>query len=399
MSARHARRRSFARSLGAPLVVGSVLASTSLGCGMDLPLAERIINVRPLAMRVEVVDPFAGEDEAIRTEALPVETITVRPFIVDEIEPLSPERIDTEIEPMWLACPLSPLQGIFACLLDQVPLSLDEIEECPPVDFAALESGDLPAIPTPCRITGGTPSQPQMQIPLDFNFFLGGDLELTMIGHRPGESSTERCAESLLSGDGVPAECIVAVQRASIGPDGEILRLAADAGIPEDQLGPIPDADQVPDADRHPRIQTFRAALTDQTELRGEEIAEILESNETIAIERGDTITVAAGQTLVLETIAPEDDLQEFVIPTDDSQFEPDQEQYEGAWYRTWGTLLSSSSDDPRSLNTWAMVPGEQDDVLEDLPPEGRATMYYVLRDGRQGVDWWWFHVQVEPAP
>jgi hypothetical protein len=32
-------------------------------------------------------------------------------------------------------------------------------------------------------------------------------------------------------------------------------------------------------------------------------------------------------------------------------------------------------------------------------PPDGRATLYYVLRDGRLGVDWWWISVEVPPPP
>ena len=55
-------------------------------------------------------------------------------------------------------------------------------------------------------------------------------------------------------------------------------------------------------------------------------------------------------------------------------------------------------SDDPRSLNVWRMLPGEQDDIESPVPPDGRATLYYVLRDDRQGVDWFWFHVSVKPA-
>ena len=163
-----------------PRLASRLVPLLALGsaCAMDLPISERIADVRPLAVRVEVLDPFAMPDAAVRTEALPIETILVRPLFVDEVEPFTPERIEAEIEPLWLACPLQPIQGIFACLSNHLPLTLDAIEECPPVDLGALDpgSGELPAMPAPCRITGGTPSEPTMQVPLDFNFFLGGDL-------------------------------------------------------------------------------------------------------------------------------------------------------------------------------------------------------------------------------
>jgi hypothetical protein len=389
-----------------PLALALALLVPGLAaCAMDLPISERIANVRPLAMRVEAVDPLADPTAAVRTEVLPIETLRVLPFIVDDSEPFTPERIEAELEPVWLACPLQPIQGIFACLSARLPLSLDEIEACPPVDFSALDpsSMELPAMPAPCviPIAGGasTPASPSMQVPLDFNFFLGGDLELTMIAHRPDEGDTERCAEALLSEEPLPSSCLVAVQRASIGPDAEILRLAADAGLEGlDQLGPVPSEDQIPEPDRNTRIQTFRVVVTDEPVRRGD-IVRVLDEGEIIDVARGDTLEVVAGQTLVIETTALEDDLQTYLIPNDDDAFDEREEYYVGDWYRSWGTLLGNDSDDPRSVNTWRMVPGEQDDIESDVPPEGRATLYYVLRDDRQGVDWFWFHVNVMPAP
>ncbi|MEM9454350.1 MAG: hypothetical protein AAGF11_09235 [Myxococcota bacterium] len=385
-----------------PLLLLPLLPVGSLGsaCAMELPLAERIDNLRPLGIRVEAQSAFAPEptDQATRAEALPTDNIRVIPLFVDDQEPLSSERIEQELEPVWLACPLQPIQGIFSCLTAQLPLTLDEIEDCPPVDFSALDptTGELPAVPTPCRLAQGTPAEPQMQVPLDFNFFLGGDLELTMIGHRPQSGTTERCAQAVLEEEPLPTECLVLVQRASIGPDAAIVQLAADMGLAdEDQLGAIPEDDEVPDADRHPRIETFRVVVTDE-EVTRDDLTRIIDEGGAIDVARGDTVAAAPGQTLVIETTAPEDDLQTYFIPADDGESEEREEFYEGDWYRTWGTLLGNDSDDPRSFNTWTMEPGEQDDPLAQTPPEDRATLYYVLRDDRQGVDWWWFHVTVQ---
>jgi hypothetical protein len=391
-----APRSTAARSCALLLSFGAAAA-----CAMDLPISERIANVRPLAVRVEAVDPFAMEGQAVRAEVLPVESLRVIPFIVDEDEPLSAERIEAELEPVWLACPLQPVQGIFACLSTKLPLALDALEDCPPVDFAALDpsAGQLPAMPAPCRIPTGvgasTPASPVMQVPLDFNFFLGGDLELTMIAHRPDEGSTERCAQALLGQEPLPSACLVVVQRASIGPDAEILRLAAAAGVPGvDQLGAVPSEDQIPDADRNTRIETFRVVVSDEN-VKRDDLVRVFEAGPAIDVARGDTLEVAAGKTLVIETTAPESDLQTYLIPAGGGMFEERTESYVGDWYRSWGTLLGNDSDDPRSFNTWRMVPGAQDDIDSDLPPEGRATLFYVLRDDRQGVDWFWFHVRV----
>ena len=37
--------------------------------------------------------------------------------------------------------------------------------------------------------------------------------------------------------------------------------------------------------------------------------------------------------------------------------------------------------------------------VEDEAPPDGRATLFYVLRDGRNGVDWWWISVEVPLPP
>ena len=80
-----------------------VLVPSLAACAMDLPISERIINERPLAMRVEAVDPLADPAAPVRAEVLPVETLRVVPFIVDDADPLTPERIEAELEPVWLA--------------------------------------------------------------------------------------------------------------------------------------------------------------------------------------------------------------------------------------------------------------------------------------------------------
>ncbi|MCX4241469.1 hypothetical protein [Paraliomyxa miuraensis] len=383
-------------------IVALSLVGVGSACAIDLPISERIASVRPLAMRVEAIDFVPDPDRPPRSEALPVESIRAIPFIVDDQGPLTPERIEAELEPIWLACPMQPIQGLFACLSGQLPLALDEIEDCPPVDFSALDPSlgtELPAMPAPCRIPVGvgasTPAEPSMQVPLDFNFFLGGDLELTMIGHRTDGVSTERCAEALLGEQPVPFECLVAVQRASIGPDAEILRLAADAGLPIDQLGSLPPDDQIPEADRNTQVTGFRVVVSDEPVGR-DDLLRVLEEQGT-EVAAGDTLMARAGQTLVIETTSPEDDLQTYLISAEDGMYEERQENYRGDWYRTWGTLLSNDSDDPVSYNTWQMIPGEQDDIESDLPPDGRATLYFVQRDDRQGVSWFWFHVMVTP--
>jgi hypothetical protein len=77
--------------------------------------------------------------------------------------------------------------------------------------------------------------------------------------------------------------------------------------------------------------------------------------------------------------------------------FEEKQETYEGMWFVSWGKLLGGDSDDPLASNRWTLDRGSQDE--SDTPPGDIATLYYVLRDDRGGVDWFWFQVRVQPDP
>ncbi len=245
--------------------------------------------------------------------------------------------------------------------------------------------GDLPTFPSPCELTGGTPSQVEFTVPFDFNYLFGGDIELTMVAHLPGEGDTQRCFEQLLQG-GTAADpaCLYVTQRVAVGPDAVLLDLAEQFGIPEiEGLGEQPDT--LPDPDTHPEIQNFVVREIDGD---GNELAVFMP-------ERGEVIEVRAGNQLDIETQAPEEALQTFLVPTEDG-FTTDDESYSGAWFITWGILLSASSDDPLSLNSWTLERGEQDEE-GDVPPGNRATLFYTLRDGRGGVDWWWFHADVIP--
>ena len=365
----------------------------SMACALDLPISERIVNERPLAMRIEVL-PAAQDGAPVQTEAMLLDTIRAVPLVVDIEGVLDADRIATEMEPVWLACPLQPLEGVFGCLGGQLPLELGDIEVCPEIDpFELLMSGEPPELPVPCQVQTDTPGAPQMQVPFDFNFFLGGDLELTMIAHRPGAASTERCAELLLGEEPFGTDCITLVQRVGIGPDSELFGLAELAGLEDvEQFGAVPPEQ---DPDTHPRIDGLRVVVVDG-EVTRDELQSSFEQGDPIQVARGDTVTAAVGQTIVIEATTPEDDLQTYFIPSNNDAFEEREEFLSGDWYRTWGTMLSNDSDDLVSYNTWAMVPGEQDDIESDLPPDGLATLFYVLRDDRQGVDWWWFHVQVQ---
>ncbi len=379
-------RTNLARTgLGLSLVVG-----VSGGCGDALPSQQRIITTRILAVRTEVVTPLPllppdDPELGVRTEALPFEQVRVTPFLGDPDGVVDPDVIT----PLWIACELSPGQGLFACLKSAFPTSVDELPDCPVPSLMDLdfETGSFPEYPSPCLLAENT-GVLDMTVPLSSSALIGGDLELTMVGQgSPDGPTAKECADTLLSGvSDLDDTCIQAVQRLSIGPREQFLALAAGFGLElPPEFGEVPAPEDIPDGDRNPRITEFTVTVIHPDESR----------DALGPVEPGGVVQVDPGDTLDIRVNAPESDLQTYLIPINGGAdgYEEQTERYRGRWFRTWGTLLSGSSNDPMSRNEWEMTRGDQDE--SDRPPGDRATLYHVLRDSRQGVTWWWFHVEM----
>jgi len=360
-------------------VLGSGLGSTlALGCAQDLPPSDLIVDERILALRVEAVEADA---DPVRAEVLPLQRVRIVPWFVGLDGPVETSVVEAEYQPLWIGCALPPLTGLFSCLQSKVPLDASAIPVCPPVDPSALDpSAPLQNPPSPCRLTDAPAAVPEFTVPIDSTFFFGGDLEVTMVAHRPGRGSSEDCLQALLRQEEMlPEECLYATQRVPIGPDDQLFAAAAYVGV---DLGDPPPAT---DPDTHPRITSFAVERFEgDTRIDGP----------TYLNTPGETVELAAGMSLNITTVAPETDLQQYFTPADEGVWDPRLEDYSGRWFRTWGTLLSPVSNDPTSYNTWEMVPNEAQEEPE-RPAGNIATMYYVLRDGRQGVDWFWFHVRI----
>ena len=381
-------RASSARRPPIRLGLLALVCASTVGCAMDLPDPNLIIDHRVLAIRTAVTMPLVpAEDPQVdldtpKAQALPFEAVEITPFIVDPEGPVDPDNLDI----VWLACELTPGQGLFACLQDAMPLALDDIPDCVEPSFADLMGGALPEIETPCLI--GREGSPEYTVPLTANVFIGGGIELTMISGVPDGTSTDDCAREVLRGEyDLPNDCLVAVQRLDVGPVEQLLILAGDFGV-EIPGFEAPDPEDVPEADRNPRIAEIRVGQVED----GEQVGD------AVVIQPGDQISAPLLATLQVEVDSPEEDLQTYLIPVNNGEsFEERPEAYQGAWYRTWGKLLSATSDDPSSYNQWLLSPGEQDEG--ETPTDDLARMYYVVRDGRQGVNWFWFTVEVtEPV-
>jgi hypothetical protein len=359
-----------------------LLTAALVACADELPQEGLIVTTRVLAIRADVTVSIVDEGdefETTRAQALPFETVHITPFIVSPDGPVDPADTD----PVWLACELGPGQGLFGCISAAFPTDLDELEACPIPSFEDLQGEEPPPFPSPCIIarTGA----PDFVVPVAPAVFTGGSFELTMIASTPGGTSTDACAEPFLGGDHeLPNDCIYAVQRLTLGPVERLALLAQELGF-EFPGVEAPDPEDVPEGDRNPRISAFDVSVLDDAG----------EPGEPTAVADGATLMATLLEILRLDVVSPEEDLQTYPISVNNGEsFEERVENYGGRWYRTWGRTLSDFSDDPESYNEWTLSPGSQDET--EAPPEGRAWLYYVVRDSRAGVAWHSFAIEVD---
>ncbi len=379
-----------ALSLGC-LGAAAVLAAAT-ACGPMLPQAGLILDTRALALRVEVTMPLVPDEPGadIRAQALPFERVRLVPFVVD------PDGVVdiAQRDPIWIFCDAGITQGPTRCILDAAPARLEDLDPCIDPDVSMLGEGFMPSVVPTCTLP--SVATPEFVVPLSSNALSGADPEVSLILGTPGGTSSQACAQAYLSGGtDVPLDCTVVTQRIDVGPIERLLIFLDSVGI---DLGvPIPDESTVPDYDRHPPITRFKYAIV---ETKDEDPTALTNIN------NGDVILVPRDTLLRIEVDSPESSLQLYPVQTAegtaDCSFEVgdencEQEAYSGSWFRTWGDLLSDSSDDPSSYNVYTF--SRNGDIDSENPPTGGAFVFYVVRDGRSGVDWRWFIVQEAPAP
>jgi hypothetical protein len=210
-------------------------------------------------------------------------------------------------------------------------------------------------------------------------------VEIVVFASDPAGTGTTSaaCAASFLAGEAnLPDDCIVAAGRVSVGPLATLLDLASMAGA---DLPPLPAPPPEDEPDRHPAItsMTVTRFTSDGAQAAASEL-----------VEDGARIQAKYGEILLVEVSSPETDLQAYSVPVNDGEaWREESERYFGDWYRTWGEQLASTSDDPDSFNQWTLAAGPQD--VSDTAPDDTAHMFYVVRDGRAGVAWRSFTVEL----
>jgi hypothetical protein len=386
--------RRFGRTLSATHLCASlVLGALALasGCG-ELPDEHRVEGTRILALRTEVVGtwlPGTDADPRARADALPFETVAFRPYAA---APNGPYAIES-VANLWLVCELLPGEGIGGCsrrLAETGVRDLNTVAACTPPSPTLLDDpSQIPGENPPCVISTAVGENPLFQVSPSLAHFAGADLEITVFSSSDPAQSPASCASTYLAASTkLNRACIIGQQRLEIGPDETLLALgqslAGDGAMASfARQDSIPSFQEIP-SDRHPRITEMRVLI--------ERIGEI---NMPIVVNDGDIVDVREGDLLTVEVSSPAEDLQSYVIDGNgpvESRIR--EEAYEGQWFRTWGDLLSGESDDPESYNRWELLALKDD---SELGLDRLAHLYYVVRDGRQGVAWRTLTVRVAP--
>jgi hypothetical protein len=354
-----------------------VFLSLLAACG-ELPDPQLVIEPRILAAQAWVVEPpptIAGGIITQRAEAMPLETVRIDPLWIDPHGVVSNHRMD----PIWIACELPAGAPPFTCISDRMPIAPGDLPACPVEDPAtAIMRGPID-VPSPCLLARAP--APEYVVPLSNGMVGGSDIEITVVSGVADGSTTDECARQLLGGEwNTSDDCLFGVQVVPIGPKVLLLEKAAEAGLIELPPG-LPPAD---DPDTHPHITSFRVV-----EL-GDDDQPIGESREVF---RGEVVDVELGTRLRIDTTSPAGDLQTYTVPINDGAGVIERhETYAGTWYRTWGKQLATGSLEPESWNEWTLEPSDDD---PDRPDDDLAHLFYVVRDGRHGVAWWWFAVRI----
>jgi len=369
-------------------LLGTSALAMLAGCGDSLPDVALLNTLRPLAARVEVTGPLVPDEDpnaAIRAQALPFETVTVTPLIAGPLGVVDP----AELSPLWFACPLGPTQSLYGCISSSFPTTVDAVPDCEdPVSVFDVDFSEISEPQGLCQL--GQTATPSLVIPFDFNILAGGGIELTMIAGVPDGTSTQTCAEVLLSGSiDVPDDCVLLLQRITVGPLERLFALAQDFGLQLPEEFVVTDLEAVPDFDRHPRISSL--GVQPLEEQGGDPTGGIID------IANGGSTAASYGDVMRFNALSPSSELQRFNVTSANGETREVSEAFQGAWYRTWGQLQSGSSNDAVSFNDFSLEMGSQDE--SETPASDIVEFVYVLRDGRSGVDWWTWSVEAQPLP
>lgn len=391
------------------LALALPLTCLASGCN-DLPVEQYIEYPRILGLKARVIASPLREinpqDSRPFAEALPFETITLDEWVVSPQGPVLPNNLDGR----WIACERLPSTGTSDCLRgyirDKDPV-LQQMQTCPEFDglpgLGRQQSPELPARTPPCLLP---PNQRPVTytIPLSLNMLLGASMEFWYIASIPGQGPrTSDCIKDLLEGvSDLNDNCLYGVTSVDIGPKEQLQELLLDIGIEPDSEDPegqpnIPDQPNTdaegqvlppPEGNRHPRLSSmFYTIEQDEVPI-----------TPATPYNPGEIIQAPLGSSVRIDISLPIAELQTFpVLVNDGEDIVIRTEEYESAWYYTWGSLDAANDKPEVAVERWILEPNKEQEQPEKSPGD-QVFAYFAVRDDRGGIDWSSFSVQLLPA-
>ena len=334
--------------------LGALLAAAA--CTPTIEPSWLLSGPRELALDVEVVEqgPYGAPIEAgLRTarDALPLDTLRLRPAVVDADGPLDPDAL----EATWLVC-----AGIGSCLLQG---SLVDRPAC---------TGEELQPPEPCRFfDGGTGRLTLADFPRELPaedssvFDLVDGPTVSFVASAPDGPGLDRCLARFDARERLDG-CLMMERVLGLGPLGELvdqlLLLGIDSGIGEEAETLL-----ARPRNHNPAIEEI------QVEIAGE----------TMRVAAGSTISVPRDQSIVLRVEPTEADLDGYEVTLgDETALLTD--DLEAQWWLDREVDL----EDPAYGQLWVR--------WQAGAVTGTVRAYVVLRDSRGGEGWGWLDLEIE---
>ena len=291
------------------------------------------------------------EPDAVRPfhEALPTDTIVLRPFVVDRGGPIAPEDLSAR----WIAC------ATIGCL-DAIA-EADRLDPCSPTTFdlrGACLAGDTAEV----RLT-------LPDFPPDLGdvglFSLTTAPSIALVASRAGDPGADVCAQRLRAREPL-GNCVMMLRDIELGSLRELVDAAELSGI-EVEVGE--DSEALLDVPRNLAPFVERFAISGSSVQDDGEVA------------HGGAFAVAVGDEIDIEYRPSEDDFDDFELELDDGEVLMFDETLTGQWWIDRPAIAFASLD----LSARWSVSGDP----------GTTYVYFVVRDGRGSEAWGWLVFEV----
>jgi hypothetical protein len=325
-------------------------------CTPDIDPAWLVTGPRELVLDVEVVTqgPYGvriPEGPRSARDALPLDTLRLRPAVVDTGGPLDPDALEST----WLMC-----AGIGSCLLQG---SVGDRPACTGEELQPSE---------PCRFfEGGTAMLTLADVPLELVseastvFDLIDGPTISYIASAPEGPGLQECIARFDARERLEG-CLLMERALGLGPLGELVDVLRGLGI-EPGIGEDAETLLARPRNHNPAVDQFRVEI----------------GGETMVVAAGSRVSVPRNEAIVLTVETTDADLDGYdvIVGDETATLEDD---LDAQWWLDREVELEA----PAYGQPWVR--------WRAGPVTGTVRAYAALRDGRGGEGWGWLDLEID---